>query len=139
MELASGADDAASAIVVGCLLLAVAVIAYGFIARERMANPRRSPSRTGPDSAERGLSRTVPFGGVAVVIGHIVGSATRNRWAFHWDLALEILVYASALHFYEFVAKWREPTPTTRRISVAGLVLTAFAGSASAAYTSGIL
>ncbi|MFE7439670.1 hypothetical protein ACFU7X_04295 [Streptomyces chartreusis] len=139
MELASGAYDAASAIVVGCLLSAVAVIACGFIARERLANPRRSPSRTGPDSAERGLSRTVLFGGVAVVIGHLVGSATRNRWAFHWGLAFEVLVYALALHFYEFVVKRRELTPTTRRISVAGLVLMAFVGSASAAYSNEIL
>ncbi|MPY61247.1 hypothetical protein [Streptomyces spongiae] len=136
---ASVADDALSAVAVCCLLLAVVVIVYGFIARERLANTERSPSRTDPEGAERGLSRTALLGGVAVLLGHIAGSAAQNRWAFPWDLALQILIYVTALHFYEFVARRHEPTPRTRRISVAVLLLVAFAGSASAAYTGGML
>ncbi|MCZ4512079.1 hypothetical protein O3Q52_28685 [Streptomyces sp. ActVer] len=138
-ESTSSANDVMSAVTTVGLLLAAAVIVYGFICRERTTPPQGSKSdasRTGPES--RGLGMFLA-GCATVVVGHIAGSAIRGTWEFESSLAIELLVYGSALQFLSPVFVQHEWTLTVRRVTVAGVVAISFLGSSASTYTGGIL
>ncbi|MFI1483566.1 hypothetical protein [Streptomyces sp. NPDC020747] len=138
-ESTSSAGDVMSAIATICLLLTTVVTVYGFICRELLTSPRSSRGGAGHSGTETGTARPFVMGCAAVVVGHIAGSAVRDTWEFEYFFAIEVLVYATALHFLNPVFTQHNWTLSARRATTAGVVLIAFLGSAASASSGGIL
>lgn len=110
-ESASIAHGLASATAVASLLAATAVIVLGFIARERMSKSSRvrrgQEGGQGDGQAAGEGMRAALFGGFAAVLGHGVGSAMNGKWTASFDIALGVLIYATALQFLTTSLIWR--------------------------------
>ncbi|MEV0035787.1 hypothetical protein [Streptomyces sp. NPDC050804] len=134
-ESASVVDGLASATAVASLVAAIGIIVLGFVARELMSKSSRvRRGETSSQAAGEGI-RAALLGGVAAVLGHGVGSAMSGRWTVSFFIALEVLIYATALQFLTTSLIWRGWGPKSRGRAVVCAAVLALAGSAAWTYT----
>jgi hypothetical protein len=125
----------ASATAVASLLAAVVVIVLGFVAREQSS--KSSPVRRGLEGSQAAgeTTRAALLGGVASVLGHVVGSAANGRWTVSFSTALSILTYVTALQFLTVPLIRRGWGAKARGRAVVYAALLALAGSAAWTYS----